>query len=462
MMESNATASVENLSPAPEKPKQSHRTVQNYIKLIGFSSLGILFFFIPFAGKTPMVWLINAIKGLLGVDVLRWLTLIVCTLLFVTLILAKVFHVKSLENYHKNDGPIKGTLYLLAIVFTVMVMFNIGPAAVLDPDVGVLAVDLAGSVLLTVSICGLMVIFVLHSGLVEFAGALLEPLMRPVFKLPGRAAVDCLASFVAAPAVGVYFTGQAYKMKIYTVREAFTVLTCWSVVSLGFFAVITSIAGIEEYYGQVVLCSLVLCFVMSAINVRIPPWSRKVNMFIDNTEQTPEQLKVSRPEGGRFNYAVAEGLGRVSEFDMKTFLLGAKDALSFTQKIVAYVASIATLGLILSEYTPLFTWIGYPMIPLLKLVGFGADAAIMAPATLVGISEIALPAILVSGGVVAAKSAFFICVLSTLQIIFFTESGNAMLECGIPLKIWDLLLVFLIRTLIAIPLVAAATHLFFM
>lgn len=445
-----------------EDHTKKSRTGAHIVRFIFFSLIGVLFFFIPFNGLTPMVLLVGWLKSVLA-GVKNYLTLIICLALVITFILSKITAIQALKNYHKEDGWFKGILYILALIFTILVAFDLGPEWFLNGDVGGLAIGLAGTVLITVSVCGLMVVFVLNSGLVEFLGALIEPLMRPLFRLPGRAAVDCLASFVSAPAVGVYFTDQAYQMKIYTEREAFTVMTCWSVCSLGFFAVICGIAGIDQYYGSMVLASLICCFVLSFLNIRIWPWRKRPVTYIDGTVQTREMLEErQKPEGGRFNLAIGDAVNRVSAFGMAKFVVGAKDALAFTQKIVAYVASIASIALVVCTYTPLFTWIGYPLIPLFKLLGFGADAAVMAPAALVGISEIAMPAILVSGGVVAEKSAFFICLLSTLQIIFFTESANAMLESNVKMNVGQLVVVFLLRTLTALPLCWVATTLVFM
>ena len=58
-------------------------------------------------------------------------------------------------------------------------------------------------------------------------------------------------------------------------------------------------------------------------------------------------------------------------------------------------------------------------------------------------------------------SIFFVIVLSTVQIIFFTESANAMMQTDLDLKFPELVVIFLIRTLIAIPIVAAFAHILF-
>ena len=135
-------------------------------------------------------------------------------------------------------------------------------------------------------------------------------------------------------------------------------------------------------------------------------------------------------------------------------------AITFTQKIVAYVVSVAVVALLLAEHTPLFTWLGMPIIPVLKLLQI-PNAAEIAPATLVGIAEIALPVIMISGKGIAEESIFFITVLSSVQIIFFTESANAMLESIIPVTVLDLIICFLVRTVIAIPLLALVCHFLF-
>lgn len=158
--------------------------------------------------------------------------------------------------------------------------------------------------------------------------------------------------------------------------------------------------------------------------------------------------------------AVAAATTKAASTEYSVFLHSVKSVVSFALKIVVYVQALAVLALLISTYTPFFTWIGKPMIPFLNLLGL-PNADIIAPATLLGIAEIALPAISIAGQNIAHMSIFFILVLSTVQIIFFTESANAMLQADMGLKFGELILIFIIRTVIAIPIVAAAAHLLF-
>lgn len=430
------------------------------LKFLVSSAIGIFLFFAPaFGGNVPLVALVSFLKKNLGATVINYLVLILCASLIVTVFMAKVMKVESLVKYHEEDGPGKITLYVLAVIFDVMLIFNAGPAQILDPDVGGLSISLAGSVMLTVIFAGWFVVMILKSGIVEFVGVLIEPIMRPVFKLPGCAAVNGIASFVSAPAVGVFMTEQLYKEKSYTHREGLTVLTCFSVCSLGFFGVLVSLAGIEHLYAQVVATSFIVTFVLAAICARIPPLSWKKDVYFDGSEQTEADRVTPRIEH-RFQVALKAGIERSKELDFKIFIGTLWSAITFSQKIVSYVVSIAIIALLCAEHTPLFTWLGMPMIPLLKLLQM-PNAAEIAPATLVGIAELALPVIMVSGKGIAVQSVFFIAVLSSVQIIFFTESANAMLESEIKTSVPELIFVFLVRTIVAIPILAVVSHLLF-
>ena len=48
-------------------------------------------------------------------------------------------------------------------------------------------------------------------GLLEFVGVYMEPIMRPIFKTPGKSAVDAVASFVGSYSLGLLITNRVYK-----------------------------------------------------------------------------------------------------------------------------------------------------------------------------------------------------------------------------------------------------------
>lgn len=109
------------------------------------------------------------------------------------------------------------------------------------------------------------------------------------------------------------------------------------------------------------------------------------------------------------------------------------------------------LALIIATYTPFFKWISYPMGMYLKVLGV-PEAFAAAPATLVGFTDMFIPALL-AVTLTSVKTKFVIGVLSLVQIIYLTEVGTIIIKSEIPLNFWKLLVIFLERTIIAIPLI---------
>ncbi|WP_458735398.1 YjiH family protein [Zobellella taiwanensis] len=433
------------------------------VKALLGSLIGLLIFFIPLSlggdmATIPLVSLIGAIKGALG-DSLQYLTLALTLLLCLTWGAARLTGNAALTRYHRKDNALVGLLFLLGAVFAALLVFRIGPEWFLHKDVGGLALYLGGSVFLTVVVAGFLVLFLTEFGFLEFVGTLMEPLMRPLYRLPGRSAVDAVASFVAAPAVGIFITNKLYRSGHYTQREAASIATNFSICSLGFFALLASIGGIMEYLPHMIVSSFIINFLLAAVVTRLPPLNRKPDCYFDG-RMARQDRDGGKPQGPILLRACQAAAERAATTGPEVFGRYLWEAAIFAQKIVAYILSIATIALVIGTYTPLFEYLGLVFEPLLRLLQL-PDADKIAPTVLLSIAEIALPAIIIAGGEVAPMSVFFVCTLSTIQIIFFTESANAMLESDIPLSVTDLVLIFLIRTLLAIPLVALAAHLIF-
>ncbi|MCD8347289.1 MAG: hypothetical protein LUD16_04915 [Lachnospiraceae bacterium] len=126
--------------------------------------------------------------------------------------------------------------------------------------------------------------------------------------------------------------------------------------------------------------------------------------------------------------------------------------------LIPIVIAWGTVALIIATYTPVFSWLSFPMRLYLQLFGI-EEAAAVAPATLVGFMDMFIPALLISG-VESVKTRFVIGALSLVQIIYLTEVGTIIIKSEIPLNIGKLFIVFLERTLIAIPLLVLCANLF--
>ena len=422
-------------------------------KLFLMSAFGIIFFFIPLIdGQAPLMWCIDTVSDGLGNAGLA-LTVIFNILLLAATPFAKT--VPFLERYLGKDGIVSKVLYVMGAVFGILIFLNIGPEWLLSADTGGMALGLARDVLFTVLIAGMFVTCIANFGMLQFVGILIEPLMRPLYRLPGYAAMDAATSVACSAAVDVFMANKIYLNKLYTKRDVSIIAANFTICSLGFFALLCEIAGIPEYYGLTVITSFAICFIMPIITSRIPPLSLIPNEFVDGTPFTGDK----KVNDGRslIKRAWDEAIETADQGNFKMVIDGIVEACFFAVKTSAYVTSVATVALILGTYTPVFDWLGIPFVPILTLFGI-PDAATIAPACIVGISEIAMPVMVIADQGVTTAAAFFVVVLSTVQVIFFTESANAIMESDIPLGFWQLILVFLIRTILAIPMLAVVIH----
>ncbi|TCJ18313.1 YjiH family protein [Rubrobacter taiwanensis] len=354
-----------------------------------------------------------------------------------------------------RTGPAFLFFRLLGGVFAVMIYFGAGPEFILAESAGGLMYNtLVASVAVIVPIGAIFITLFVAFGGLEFVGTLARPVMRPLFRVPGRAALDATASYVGSYSIGLYVTNKMYNEGRYSAREAAVIATCFSTVSMGFFAVVAATLDLLPYFPLIFLSTTFVIIVLAAILCRIPPLSWKPDAY------AAEPVREREYSGNLFRHAVEEAVGRAARARNVFVELrdGFIDGLKLTLVIIPTILAIGLLAILLAEHTPLFTWLGAPVEPVLELLGV-PDAAIVAPATLIGITEMFLPALLATEAALAAK--FFVAVLSLSQILFFSAVIPLLLEIDIPVKLWEILLLFLLRTIIAIPLIAALMHIFF-
>ncbi len=423
------------------------------------SLIGIFLFFVPaFSGQVTIVFFVNTIKGWLG-DNLPYLGAAISIALVALVILNRVFHNSFAAAFYKDIHIVREIILCLSFVFVVLIFTKTAPGFIMDSRVGPNAISLAATIFLTVTIAGWAVVFILNSGIVEFIGVLIEPIMRPVYHLPGTTAVDAVSAFVSSSSVGIYLIDQHYQKKQYTQREAYAVASSFSVMSIGYMGVLCNITGIEEHYVKVVCATFVLVWIIAAIVVRIPPISLDPNTFIDGSEQSAEQRKVEHLEN-RFQVAVSAAVAQSETFTGKLFLQSLVNAVQFGLKVAGFIIPVVIVVLSIVYYTPVFSWISRPIVPILEALQL-PDAALIAPSTIIGLIEVTLPSISISGLGVATQSCFFVVVLSAVQIIFFTECANAMFEAHFKASALKLIATFFVRTIVAIPLVAVVSHILF-
>lgn len=434
-------------------------TLKDSLKFLLISSIGIFLYFIPISGTTvPVVYLVNLIRSSFSVEIQKIILVLIVSSYALVTILGKL-KFQKFQKFSNGIGPIKFFLIVMGFLISIFELFDLPPASIFANDsISGTILTLSFSIFLTVAICGAFVVFILKSGIVEFTGTLFEPLMRPVYKLPGAAAVNMITSFIVSAAVGVFMSDKYYEDKIYTKREAVSSAISFSTISIGFIGVLCSMGGVSELYGLCLMLTFALVLILTPLFVRIPPLSRVSDLYIDG--ETIEKKSLNNDNQPLLKKAWRRGCLKSREFTLDSIKTSFISALKFGQSIATGQIPVVILTLTIVTYTPLFEYLGYPFIPILKILGL-PNAVEISPSILLGFISITLPVLSIAGKAIETQSIFFIIMLSISQLIFVTEPVNAMINSKMGITFKDALLNFIVKTIISIPVIAILSHILF-
>jgi len=421
-------------------------------KFIFYSLIGIFMFFVPItlSGKNtiPLDHIVNYIKAIpnFGPVYGGLIVTIGAVLPFVN------------KTWNKSKSTtIFSILKLLGIVFVVMAIFNVGPAFLLAKDVIPFIFNkIVISVTAIVPIGSIFLAFLVNYGLMEYIGVFMQPVMKPIWKTPGRSAIDAVASFVGSYSLALLITNRVYKEGKYTGKEAAIIATGFSTVSATFMVIVANTLGIMEHWLLYFWLTLVVTFIVTAITARLYPLNKKLDTYYNNQVGDPEKVV----SGNRFKMAYEEGM---AAFDKAPTVLDSIkdnliDGIKLALSIGPLLMSIGVLGILVAEYTPVFDIIGYIFYPF-TLLARVPEPLLAAKASALSIAEMFLPALLVTEAPIITK--FLIAVVSVSEILFFSASIPCMMATEIPLTMKDYIIIWIERVILSIVITAPILHLIF-
>ena len=439
----------------------------NWLKFLLPSGIGIVFFLTPLSidGQITvgMAWF-----GDLFIDngqtQLQWMA---GTFTVISVLLTLIFQVSEparVRFYWLAEGLTLYSVWFLLRLFGCVAafcyLFQIGPGWLIG---GATAGTTLGSLIpITMTYMAIATVFLpllVEFGLMEMVGVLLSKAFDKLFRLPGRSAIDALASWMGSGPVGVLITLQQYERGYYTAREAATICTNFSVVSVSFALVVANAIGMGDYFLPMYACVIGIGFVCALITPKLPPLSRLKDEFCPGVE--PQGLRDFSNYQSLWSAAVHEALARAGRAPTLGELIPriGRGIAEVWLSLIPVVMGLGTAALILAEYTPLFNWLGLPLIAVLNLFGLAeADAA--APLMFVGFTDMFLPA-LVGGSIESELTRFVVATVSVCQLIYMSEVGALIIKSKIPLGFFHIGGIFLIRTAISLPLAALIGHALF-
>lgn len=415
----------------------------NIFKFLLCSFIGIFVFFITvnFNGKStiPIDHMSTLIQNLLGPTGVKAYGLII-------IILGTIYPFYK-KTWNKNTFSIVfSVLKILGLIISVMICFNFGPSILLAPDIGNSVFGSTITLAIVIPTGAVFLSFLTNYGLLEFFGIVVQPVMRPVFKTPGRSSLDAVASFVGSYSVGLMITNRMYKEGKYNIKEAAIIALGFSTVSTPFMIVVCKTLGIMELWNFYFWSTMFITFAVTAITVRLWPISKKPEEYYDG-KGDPEPIYKGNRLKIAFNEAMAAA-GRGEKLG-KNVVSNLKDGFLMAMGLLPAGVALKAAGLLASKHTPLFDYLGYVFYPLFKL--FQSPEPLLAgKAAALSVVEVFIAVLLVVKAALITK--YIIAVIAVSAIIMFAGTVPCIMATDIPITIKDILVVWVQRLILTILL----------
>ncbi len=445
------------MSPKKKKPESTKSviySISNLLKFFIMSLIGIFMFFVPvFISGKESIMVDHAVTAI-TTNFPLFATLLSMGFIVIGGILP--FYKKTWNN--NRVTLIFSLLKLLSIVPACMVFFMYGPEWLLRDDMlPFLFTKIIIPVGIIVPIGSMLLTFLTGYGLMEFIGVIMHPIMRPVFKLPGRAAINAVVSFVGSFSIGIILTNKIYKEGKYTMKEAAIVAAGFSTVSASFMVIVAKASGLMGVWNLYFWSTFIITFIVSAITTRIWPLNKIPDTYVDG-----KQFEEPKAEGHLMATALREGLivANDSEPIAKKMWMNFRDGFLINLRLVPTIMSIATMSFIVIKMTPVFDILAYVFYPFTWLLQI-AEPFLLAKACAIVGADMFIPALIVAGAGAPMETKFAAAVISVSSILFLSGPIPIILATEIKLSLKDMIIILLERTLLTLLFVVPLAKLLF-
>jgi len=285
-------------------------------------------------------------------------------------------------------------------------------------------------------------------GLVDFFGVFARRFMRPVFRLPGRAAVIAVGSLLANFAVGHIAANSQYKTGRMNRRESIVIATSLTSGSIGIMLVVAMNTGIMRHWNTYVWTTFLIILVVTIITSRVYPLSKVPEAYYEGAVPIPE--KEYRSHIMRYSIKEALDTATGAEHYGKRLTSIMKESIGVLGTIVAGTGFFTALGVVLFTYTPIFTWIGYIFWPFVRIAVPAYEATTATSAAALSFLDITLPSLLVATGEWTLRIRYMIAVVPIAAIVFLGTWVPCIMATDLPVKFSHLVIIWLERMFLSI------------
>lgn len=439
--------------------------LKNWIRFLIPSGIGVLFFLTPIVidGQITigMAYVGDLFINNFQLQLSQLAGIFIVSSVFFSFLFAINKRAKKKLHWlsdHLTLHPFWFTMRMFGAIAAVAYLFQVGPEFL--TGVATSGTTLGNLIPITMTYLGIGAVFLpllVDFGLMELVGVMLSRIFDRVFGLPGRSAIDAMASWMGSGPVGVFITSQQYERGFYTAREAAVICTNFSVVSVSFSLVVIEYIGLGHLFVPYYLSVIGIGFIAALITPRLPPLNRIADNFIDGNPA--KGSRTYEPGVRLLPVALNQALDRAANAPSSRELVQrvGRNVSEIWLSLIPVVMGLGTTALILAEYTPVFTWLGAPIAPILNLFQL-EEAQAAAPLILVGFTDMYLPA-LVGVNINSELTRFVVATVSVTQLIYMSEVGALIIKSKIPLGFINVAQIFILRTLISLPIAVIIGHL---
>lgn len=436
-------------------------------KLIVPSLLGVLLFLVPlnYNGSSELVvgimgsWL----KKIMGAALIPTVVIITVASAFITVIhkIVPIPFIKKNKSLDELFSPDKFwfSVRIIGAVLAIITYFKFGTEIIWSEDTGSsILTSILPTCMVWYLIGGFFLPLLTDYGLMDLLSSIFTKFARRLFCVPGRAMIDCVTSWMGSSVCGAYLTISQYEKGIYNAKEASIILCNFSILSVSLCSLIASMVGVGEMFGKFYLTIVIAGILCAIIIPRLWPiknFSEEYDKVSGNCAPAESHKGVNGLKWGYMQaYKRAESAPGIKSF----FAKGAYSALNLTVSTLPCIMAFGTVSLIAATYTPVFEYLGLPLGYYIELFGI-PEAAKAGSAILVGFADQFIP-VIIGGSMKAVATRFLVGCISILQIVYVTDIGTLILTSRVPLKLWQLFVIFIERVVISIPIVVLCMHLF--
>ncbi|MEJ8555293.1 YjiH family protein [Tepidibacter sp. Z1-5] len=414
------------------------------IKFIMYNFIGIFIFFIPIRLNGKITIPIDHIIIYINNHYFSYICIYT-----LALIVLGVFYPFITKSWNKNRfSKIISFFNFLSILIGIIFISNSDKFYFIPKDIlSIIFNKIAIPISIAIPIGSIFLTFLIDYGILEFIGILMQPIMKPLFKVPGKSAINTLASFLSNCSIGVLITDTLFKDSKYSIQEASIIVTGFSTVSISSMVIIAKTLDLMSMWNPYFVITLIVTCSVTSITARIPPLSRKSYSYISSNFIIEAKIYRNFIQNA-WTEAIKSIHKSISVY--KSLYKNFKNGLIVTMTVLPSIVSIGTTGLMLSKYTCFIDLLAYIFYPVLKILQL-PEPMLTAKSVSIGIIDLFLPSFLVTDSPFLTR--FIIGVVSVSSVLSFCSCIPCILSSKIPLSVWELFLIWIERVVFSFIIV---------